>query len=177
MQSIILDRDGVINLDSDAYVKSSEEWIPIAGSLEAISRLQAAGYTVCVATNQSGLGRGLFKMADLEAMHAKFSDLLIQAGGQSVDIAYCPHAPDDQCDCRKPKPGLLKQLAERHQLDLHNTIVVGDSLRDLEAAQAVGADAILVLTGKGTRTQQQHPNLPFPIFADLAHVAEHLLRP
>lgn len=172
---IILDRDGVINEDSDAYVKNADEWIPIPGSIEAIVRLQTAGFQVCVATNQSGLGRGLFERAELDAMHDKFRELLRAAGGFPVDIAICPHAPEAHCECRKPKPGLLRQLAQKHDIDFRLATVVGDSLRDLEAATAVGAKAILVRTGKGQRTLQQHPNLPYPVFDSLSHVADHVL--
>lgn len=175
MTSIILDRDGVINEDSDAYIKNADEWRPIPGSIEAIARLQQAGHLIFVATNQSGLGRGYFSESDLAEMHDKFQRLLVAAGGHPVNIAYCPHQPEDGCDCRKPKPGLLIQLANVHQLDLKQTVVVGDSLRDLEAAVAVGANAYLVRTGKGEKTLITHPDLSFPVFDSLAHVTEHLL--
>lgn len=175
MRTIILDRDGVINEDSDAYVKSDQEWIPIPGSIEAIARLQHAKYQIFVATNQSGIGRGLFDESALTAMHDKFTRLLKCAGGHPVAIAFCPHAPEDHCDCRKPNPGLLKHLASQFDFDLSDALVIGDSLRDLEAADAVGATGFLVRTGKGKRTLEQNPNLTYPVFDSLSHVAEHLL--
>lgn len=175
MIPLILDRDGVINQDSDAYVKNSQEWIPIEGSLSAIAQLQSAGFLVVVATNQSGIGRGLYPLEQLHAMHDKMNRLLQEAGGSPLDVAFCPHTPDDHCDCRKPKPGLLYQLADAHGFDLKHAMVVGDSLRDLQAADAVGAKSYLVRTGKGARTLAQHPKLPYPVFDSLAHVAEHLI--
>lgn len=149
MKLIILDRDGVINEDSDVFIKSPEEWIPIPGSLEAIAQLNKAGFTVAVASNQSGLARGLFNQATLEVMHEKFKKLLAEKGGEVATIKYCPHAPDDGCDCRKPKPGLLHQIAKELNADLKMVPVIGDSLRDLQAAEAVSAQPVLVLTGKG----------------------------
>ncbi len=152
MNTIILDRDGVINQDSDAFIKHPGEWIPIPGSLEAIARLNQAGYRVIVASNQSGLARGLFDKTALEAIHAKMESSLKQQGGMLDGIYYCPHGPDDDCSCRKPKPGLLQQIAEDMGLDSIDSILVGDSLRDLQAAQAVGIKPVLVLTGKGKKT-------------------------
>lgn len=173
---IILDRDGVINLDSDAYIKTEDEWIPIESSIKAIARLHKAGHRLFVATNQSGIGRGYFSLETLEKMHQKMLTLVNDAGGEITDIAYCPHAPEDNCDCRKPKPGLLVQLAEQHNIDLSKAIVIGDSLRDLEAATAAGANAILVLTGKGKNTLQKNPNLTYPHFESLHHASKHLLK-
>jgi D-glycero-D-manno-heptose 1,7-bisphosphate phosphatase len=172
---IILDRDGVINLDSDAYVKSADEWIPIANSIKAIAQLHQAGHRVFVATNQSGIGRGYFSLETLNAMHEKMLTLVHQAGGEITDIAYCPHSPDDNCSCRKPKAGLYEQLALKHHIKLNETIVIGDSLRDLEAAQRVGASPILVLTGKGQKTKQQNPSLSYPIYENLYDASQALL--
>ncbi len=148
MKLIILDRDGTINEDRDDYVKSAEEWVPIPGALEAIARLNHAGWHVVVATNQSGLGRGLFDMAALNAMHAKFNQLLAAHGGRVDAVFFCPHAPDDGCDCRKPRPGLVQQIGMRYGLDLSKVPVVGDSLRDLQAGAALGCPTHLVKTGK-----------------------------
>jgi D-glycero-D-manno-heptose 1,7-bisphosphate phosphatase len=149
---VILDRDGVINVDSDAFIKSPDEWIPIPGSLEAIARLNQAGYRVVVASNQSGIGRGLFDMAMLNAMHAKMQRAAAAVGGRIDAVFFCPHTADDQCECRKPKPGLLKMIVERFEIDPAVTPVVGDSLRDLQAGAALGFPTHLVLTGKGAAT-------------------------
>ena len=152
MKLVILDRDGVINLDSDQYIKSPEEWKPIAGSLEAIARFTQAGFRVVVATNQSGLGRGLFDMATLNAMHDKMHKAVNQLGGRIDAVFFCPHAQDAGCACRKPQPGMLLEIAARFNLALAGVPVIGDSLRDLQAASAAGARPILVLTGKGEQT-------------------------
>ena len=160
MKLIILDRDGVINQDSDGYIKSPEEFIPIPGSLEAISRLNQADYTVIVVTNQSGLARGLFTIDDLNNMHDKLKHLLSEVSGHVDDILFCPHGPDDNCDCRKPKPGMLEEIAQRYNTNLKGVPAVGDSLRDLQAAQAVGAQPVLVKTGKGPRTLEAIASLP-----------------
>ncbi|TDV09888.1 D-glycero-beta-D-manno-heptose 1,7-bisphosphate 7-phosphatase [Paraburkholderia caballeronis] len=149
---VILDRDGVINLDSDAYIKSPDEWVAIPGSLEAIARLTQAGYRVAVASNQSGIGRGLFDMAALNAMHAKMHRLAASAGGRIDAVFFCPHTAEDHCDCRKPQPGMLRMIAERFEIAPENTPVVGDSLRDLQAGAALGFRTHLVLTGKGEKT-------------------------
>lgn len=174
-QDIILDRDGVINLDSEAYVKSEAEWIAIDSSIQAIALLHQAGHRIFVATNQSGVGRGFFTLETLDAMHRKMSTLVQQAGGQIDDIAFCPHKPEDECGCRKPKAGLLKTLADKNQITLTNSIVIGDSLRDLQAAVDVGAKAILVLTGKGEKTRQQNLALPYPIYETLYDAAKAIL--
>ncbi len=150
---VILDRDGVVNEDSDAYIKSVSEWLPIAGSLTAICRLKHAGYQVAVATNQSGIARGYFSLSELEAMHKKMSALLADQGCQLDALAFCPHGPDDGCDCRKPRPGLLRRIADELQANLAEAVVVGDSRRDLDAAVAVGARPVLVRTGKGRHTE------------------------
>ena len=152
---IILDRDGVINRDSKTFVKSPDEWQPLPGSIEAIARLSKAGYTLAVASNQSGLARGLFDRDALEAMHDKLHRLVGDAGGGIDRIVVCPHGPDDGCDCRKPKPGLLEQLGEHYGQPLDDVVVVGDSLRDLRAAVAVNARPVLVRTGNGTETEKQ----------------------
>ncbi len=155
MKLVILDRDGVINYDSDAYVKSVEEWIPIEGSIDAIARLSRTGFTVVVATNQSGLSRGYFDLDDLEAMHARLNGLVNDAGGELQGIFYCPHGPDDGCNCRKPMPGLLDAIAEELDADLTGATVIGDSLRDLQAGVARGCRVFLVRTGKGGKTEQE----------------------
>ncbi|WP_206997395.1 D-glycero-beta-D-manno-heptose 1,7-bisphosphate 7-phosphatase [Trinickia mobilis] len=149
---VILDRDGVINVDSDAFIKSPDEWVAIPGSLEAIARLNQHGYRVAVATNQSGIGRGLFDMAALNAMHVKMQKTVAAAGGRIDAVFFCPHTADDNCECRKPKPGMLKMIAERYEIEPEATPVVGDSLRDLQAGAALGFPTHLVLTGKGKKT-------------------------
>jgi len=169
MKLIILDRDGVINEDSDQYIKSPDEWRPIPGSLEAIARLNQWGYRVVVVTNQSGVGQGLYEMDTLNAIHDKMVKAAAQVGGRIDAIFFCPHTNDDKCTCRKPKPGLLQEVARRYNADLAGVPAIGDSLRDLQAAAAVGAQPILVLTGKGKKTRDD-PALPSgtPVFADLA---------
>ncbi|MDF1763932.1 MAG: D-glycero-beta-D-manno-heptose 1,7-bisphosphate 7-phosphatase, partial [Oleibacter sp.] len=161
MKLIILDRDGVLNEDSDDYVKSVDEWLPIIGSAQAVGRLCAAGYTVTVATNQSGLGRGFFSQNDLDAMHAKMIRLANAEGGQFAHIAYCPHSPDDHCDCRKPLPGLIDQIRQALNVsseDLSRAYMVGDSIRDLEAGVAAGCQPVLVRTGKGQQSEAKLPS-------------------
>ena len=152
MKLVVLDRDGVINLDSDQYIKSPEEWTPIPGSLEAIARLTQAGFRVVVATNQSGLGQGLFDMATLNAIHNKMHKAVNQLGGRIDAVFFCAHAQDAGCSCRKPQPGMLLEIAERFKLVLAGVPAIGDSLRDLQAASAAGARPLLVLTGKGRQT-------------------------
>ena len=152
MKLVVLDRDGVINADSDEYIKSPEEWTPIPGSLEAIARLTQAGFRVVVATNQSGLGQGLFDMATLNAIHNKMHKAVNQLGGRIDAVFFCAHAQDAGCSCRKPQPGMLLEIAERFKLVLAGVPAIGDSLRDLQAASAAGARPLLVLTGKGRQT-------------------------
>jgi len=173
---IILDRDGVINYDSDQYIKSPDEWRPIPGSLEAIARLNHAGFRVVVATNQSGLGRGLFDMATMIAVNEKLHKAVAHVGGRIDAVFYCPHAADSDCDCRKPKPGLLHEIGQRFGVELTGVPCIGDSLRDLQAAEAVGAQPILVLSGKGEKTLREG-NFPSNtvIFPDLAFAAAALL--
>jgi D-glycero-D-manno-heptose 1,7-bisphosphate phosphatase len=175
MKLIILDRDGVINFDSDQFIKSPEEWRPIPGSLEAIARLCQADYRVVVATNQSGIGRGLFDMPMLNAIHDKMHKACAQAGGRIDAIFFCPHTNDANCGCRKPKSGLIEEIAIRYGTNLKGVPAVGDSLRDLEAAARLEAQPILVLTGKGGKTQAKG-GLPETtlIYPDLAAVAAAL---
>lgn len=175
MKLVILDRDGVINHDSPSYIKGPDEWKPIAGSLEAIALLTQAGYQVAVATNQAGVGRGLFEMATLNAIHDKMHRAVGQAGGRIDAIFFCPHAADSNCECRKPKPGLLREIGSRFDVNLKGVPMIGDSLRDVEAAAAVGAQPYLVLTGKGRKTRDVG-GLPkgTEIFADLAAIAARL---
>jgi D-glycero-D-manno-heptose 1,7-bisphosphate phosphatase len=176
MPLVILDRDGVINEDSDDYIKSPAEWVPIPGSLEAIARLNHAGYRVVVATNQSGVARGLFGMAELNAIHQKLHAALGRLGGQLDGIYFCPHAPDDDCACRKPRPGLLREVASRHGVDLLGIPAIGDNVRDIEAALAVGASPILVRTGKGRRAEKKlAADWGVPVFDDLADAVRALL--
>ncbi len=176
MKLIILDRDGVINQDSAAYIKSPQEWRPIPGSLNAISRLNQAGFHVIVATNQSGIGRGLFDMAALNAIHEKMHKALAQAGARVDAIFFCPHAADDNCNCRKPRPGMLDDIAHRLNTDLAGVPMIGDSLRDLQAAAIAKAAPMLVLTGKGKKTQRAGGLPPgTPIFPDLANAVDALV--
>lgn len=176
MKLVILDRDGVINFDSAQYIKSPVEWKAIPGSLEAIARLNQAGYRVVVATNQSGIGRGLYDMDALNAIHDKMHRAVQAVGGRIDAIFYCPHTDQSKCDCRKPRPGMFERIAACFNVDLTGTPSVGDSLRDLQAAVAVGGQPWLVLTGKGEKTRAAG-ELPEGtlIFADLAAAVEHLL--
>jgi len=177
MKLIILDRDGVINQDSDQFIKSPDEWKPIPGSLEAVARLNQAGYRVVVATNQSGIGRNLFDMATLNAIHDRMHRAVGQTGGRIDAVFYCPHAADSTCTCRKPKPGMLEDIAQRFNVSLEGVPAVGDSPRDLAAAAAVRAIPILVRTGKGEKTVAAG-DLPAGtrIYADLAAVADALIQ-
>ena len=177
MKTIILDRDGVINQDSDNFIKSPDEWIPIPGSLDAIARLNHAGYLVYIATNQSGIARGLFDIETLNAIHLKLHTELQKIGGRVQAILFCPHGPNEACECRKPKPGLYEEVAKRTQSPLTEVPVVGDSYRDIEAALSVHSQPILVLTGKGKRTLKEHHDQlnGIPICKDLAQVVDKLL--
>jgi D-glycero-D-manno-heptose 1,7-bisphosphate phosphatase len=168
MKLVILDRDGTINQDSDQYIKSPAEWKPIPGSVEAIARLTQGGWRCVVATNQSGIARGLFDMQTLNAIHAEMHRAVNQAGGRIDGIFFCPHAADSNCECRKPKPGLLREIGSRMDVSLKGVPMIGDGLRDLQAAAAVGAKPYLVLTGKGRKTREEG-NLP-----EGAEVAENL---
>jgi D-glycero-D-manno-heptose 1,7-bisphosphate phosphatase len=177
MKLIILDRDGVINLDSDNYIKSASEWHPIPGSMEAIARLNQSGYRVVVATNQAGISRGLFDIRTLNLIHNKLHQTA-QAFGAHIDaIFFCPHAADEDCGCRKPKPGMLQSIGQRYDISLKNIIFVGDSLRDLQAGFSVGCTPYLVKTGKGTKTIDKGGLPPgTTIFQDLAAVVDALLQ-
>ncbi len=176
MALVILDRDGVINHDSDEFIKSPEEWVPIAGSLEAIARLNQAGFRVVVVTNQSGLGHNLFDIESLNAIHAKMHRQLAELGGSLEAIFFCPHQPKDVCECRKPRPGMLNTLSHRLRITLHQVPAIGDAIRDVDAARAVGARPILVRTGAGEKTIQTEPNLgDVEVFSDLAAAAEALI--
>ncbi|MFM9982934.1 MAG: D-glycero-beta-D-manno-heptose 1,7-bisphosphate 7-phosphatase [Burkholderiales bacterium] len=176
MKILMLDRDGVINHDSDQYIKSPAEWKPVKGSIEAIARLTQAGWRILVATNQSGVARGLFDMSTLNAIHDVMHRTVIQAGGRIEAIFFCPHAADAHCACRKPMPGMLHEIERRLNVPLAGVPFVGDSLKDLQAAVAAGARPVLVLTGKGRMTREAG-GLPegTEIFADLAAFAIHLV--
>ncbi len=179
---VILDRDGVINQDSERFIRSPDEWQPIPGSLEAIARLSRAEYKVVVITNQSALARGYYDMETLTNIHSKMFNLLGEKGGKIEGIFFCPHGPDDGCHCRKPAPGLFEELARRSGRDLHGVPAVGDSLRDLVAAAQVGALPVLVKTGKGRRTLKEMAHEPLlqrvphvPVYKDLAAFVDELL--
>ncbi len=175
MKLIILDRDGVINVDSTHFIRSPDDWKPIPGSLDAIARLYQMGYRVVVATNQSGVGRGLFDMATLNAIHDKMMKAVTAAGGRIDAIFFCPHAADQNCDCRKPNSGMFREIAERFNANLNGVPTVGDSMRDLLAGQELGVKPYLVLTGKGQLTRKD-PQFPpdTPIYPDLAAVVTAL---
>ncbi|MBX9756919.1 MAG: D-glycero-beta-D-manno-heptose 1,7-bisphosphate 7-phosphatase [Pseudomonadaceae bacterium] len=175
MKLLILDRDGVINQDSDDYIKSVDEWIPLPGAITAIANLSKAGWTVAVATNQSGLARGYYDLAALDAMHQQLRKLVAEQGGDVGLIVYCPHGPDEGCDCRKPKPGMLKTIAEHYGVALAGLWFVGDRLGDLQAAVTVDCQPVLVKTGKGERTLGKDLPAGTLIFEDLAAVAAQLL--
>lgn len=175
MKLLILDRDGVINYDSDAYIKNLDEWIPLPGAVAAIARLSKAGWTVAVATNQSGLARGYYDQTALDAMHARLRQLVAEQGGELGLIVHCPHGPDDGCDCRKPKPGMLQQIAAHYGVSLAGVWFVGDSSGDLKAALAVDCQPVLVKTGKGLLTLAQPLPAGTLVFDDLAAVASQLI--
>ena len=176
MKLIILDRDGVINYDSDAFIKSPDEWIPIPGSLEAIARLNQAGYRVVVASNQSGVARGLFPITTLNAIHKKLHTSAQQVGADIDAIFFCPHAADDNCGCRKPKPGMFQEIAKRFNVSLKGVPCVGDSLRDLQAGFICGCTPYLVRTGKGEKTLAKGGLPPgTTVHADLATVVDYIL--
>jgi D-glycero-D-manno-heptose 1,7-bisphosphate phosphatase len=176
MQLIILDRDGVINEDSDDFIKSPGEWQPIRGSLEAIARLHRAGWQVVVATNQSGIARRLFDLDTLARIHETMHRRVIECGGLIDAVFFCPHGPDDNCDCRKPKPGLFHNIASRLRTDLRGVPAIGDSLRDIQAADSAGATPILVKTGKGFGTASS-PDLDssVAVYDDLYSAVNDLL--
>ena len=175
MKIVILDRNGTINVHREDFVKSEVEWTPLPGALEAVARLNHAGWLVAIASNQSGLGRGLFDMASLNAMHAKMHKMLAAVGGRVDAVFFCPHAPDEGCNCRKPKPGMLKIIAEHYNVSLTHLWFVGDSLGDLEAAKAVDSQPVLVKTGKGEKTLAKILPVGTLIFDDLAAIAAELI--
>lgn len=187
MKLIILDRDGVINHDRDDYVKSAEECVPIEGSIDAIVRLHNAGFTVVVATNQAGLAKGKFDLDDLEAMHEKITQLVLEAGGELGAIFYCPHSDEDMCKCRKPLPGMLEAIEAEFNTSVEGFYFIGDNIKDLQAGIAKGCKPLLVLTGKGelTHAQLQSDNLntlapelinvEIPVCADLASAVDMIL--
>ena len=178
MKVILLDRDGVINHDSVDFIKSAAEWQPIEGSLEAIARLSRAGWRVFVCSNQSGIGRGLFSFDQLFAIHDALHSGVAALGGRIDGIVYCPHDPDADCACRKPKPGMLLEVAKRLNLDtLQGVSMVGDSLRDLEAARVAGATPVLVKTGNGSKTLRHHAKQleGVAVYDDLAAVVQAML--
>lgn len=172
----MLDRDGVINLDSVHFIKSTSEWIPISGSLEAVALLNQSGYRVAIATNQSGISRGLFDMVTLNAIHDKMHRALAQLGGRIDAIFYCPHSAEDNCTCRKPKPGMMEEIGSRFGVDLKAVPIVGDALRDLQAGAVLGMQPMLVRTGKGEETLAAG-GLPEDtlIFANLAEAVQHII--
>jgi D-glycero-D-manno-heptose 1,7-bisphosphate phosphatase len=182
MKLVILDRDGTINEDRDDYVKSADEWVPLPGALEAIARLNQGGWHVVIATNQAGIGRGLFDMSALNDMHIKMNSMLAKVGGRVDSVFFCPHTPEDGCDCRKPLPGLFQQIALRYGMKLDSVPIVGDSLRDLQAGVAAGCQPHFVRTGKGARLaeaelnqlQQHVPGTR--VHANLVAFVEHLAR-
>ena len=174
---IILNRDGVINQDSVDYIKNADEWVPIPGSLEAIKRLKKAGYLVTVATNQSGIARGLFSEDDLRTIHDKMHKLLATRGVDIDGVYYCPHGPQENCICRKPKPGLLVQIAQKYNIDLSETPFVGDNIADIKAAQMVNAKPVLLRTGKGEHVMQNYPEaVNIPTYDNLAHFVRETLK-
>lgn len=173
---IILDRDGVINEDSDNYIRSVDEWIPIPGSIEAIARLSKAGYTIAVATNQSGIARGYYPLSELDAMHAKMNRLVQNLGGRINCITFCPHGLEDGCDCRKPKTGLVDQIEDQLNLSADGSWFVGDSLKDLQCAARKNSKPVLVKTGKGKRTLAENLELEgVTLFDSLFDFVDHLL--
>jgi D-glycero-D-manno-heptose 1,7-bisphosphate phosphatase len=179
MKLIILDRDGVVNHDSDDYIKSPDEWQPIDGSLEAIARLNHAGYIVAIASNQSGLARGYFDIEILAAMHKKMDELLAKIGGRIDAVFYCPHGPGDACRCRKPKPGMLLDIGQRFNVPLRQVIFVGDSIADINAANNAHAKAVLVRTGKGIKAEkilQSENKSSIPVYDDLASAVTAILQ-
>jgi len=175
---VILDRDGVINFDSDEYIKSVDEWRPIPGSIEAIARLSKAGFSVMIVSNQSGLARGLFTKVDLANIHNYMQSLVEEAGGQIDAIFYCPHLPDDNCLCRKPRPGMLQQIEREFDLSLHDVFFIGDTLKDIEAALSMSCQPILVRSGKGAQTEanlSDNFKKQVSIYDDLSSAVTHIL--
>jgi len=177
MKLLLLDRDGVINQDSDDYIRSPEQWIPLPGAIDALVRLSVAGWTVAIATNQSGIARGYYSEACMQAIHARLRERVEAQGGRLGLILHCPHGPDEGCDCRKPRPGMLLAIARHYQVTPAGLWFVGDSASDLAAAVAAGCQPVLVKTGKGKRTLQGELPAQTLIFKDLSEVAWHLAEP
>jgi len=185
MALLILDRDGVINQDCDNYIRCVADWVPIPGSIEAIADLSRAGYQIAVATNQSGLSRGYFTLDDLEQIHALLRRQVQECGGKIDGIFYCPHLPDEGCDCRKPATGLLRAIERELQQSAQGAFFIGDSLKDLQAASAFGCKPLLVKTGKGASTLACLESgataldcpLEVPVYRDLADAARAILHP
>lgn len=175
MRWVILGRDGVINDDALGYVKSPEDWVPLQGSLEAIAHLHQSGFRIAVLTNQPGVGRGLFSLEDLERVHGKMRLAASQAGGHIEAVYVCPHGPEEGCACRPPKPGLFQRFAQEHQVDLSGVAVVSDCLRDLQAAESLGAEAILVETGQGEKTLRRNPYIDLQTFKNLYEASQYIL--
>lgn len=176
MAFVILDRDGVINYDSDEYIKSPDEWIPIPGSLDAIAQLNRAGFRVLVVTNQSGVARGYYDLETLDLIHEKLMRELAAVGGHIDEIFFCPHHPDDRCECRKPKVGLLYKIEEKYPITFSQTFFIGDSHVDMQAAQTVGCKPVLVLTGNGEKVLQKYPELlTIPNFPNLSKAVEYVI--
>lgn len=176
MSFIILDRDGVINYDSDQYIKSPNEWHAIPGSLNAIAQLNRAGFRVLIVTNQSGVARGYYDIETLDLIHEKLLRELASVGGYIEEIFFCPHHPDEACDCRKPQPGLLYQIAKKYPIDLTKTYFIGDSIVDIRVAQSSGCIPLLVLTGNGETTLKKYPDISnISSFPDLARAADYVI--
>lgn len=180
MKLIILDRDGTINCDSEDFIKTPDEWLPLPGALEAIARLNHAGWHVVIASNQSGLGRGLFDVTALNAIHAKMHKLLAAVGGRIDAVFYCPHSPEESCKCRKPLPGLFEQIAARTGVQLKDVPMAGDSLRDVQAGAAAGCEPHLVLSGKSAHYREggQPEGLPAGtiLHDDLSAFADFIIK-
>lgn len=172
---ILLDRDGVINRDSDDFIKNPDQWLPIPGSLEAIGELSQNGYRIVVISNQSGISRGLLGLDALDEIHNKMHRAVDGYGGKIEAVYFCPHGPEDWCDCRKPKPGLLKRFASDYRVDLRPIPFIGDSYRDIQAGLLAGASPFLVKTGKGLATLKAHPEINVPVFEDLYDTAQFIL--
>lgn len=176
MTYIILDRDGVINHDSEHYIKTPDEWLPIPGSLEAIAQLNRQGYRILIATNQSGVARGFYDLEMLDAIHEKFVRELAAVGGYVEEIFFCPHHPDEGCECRKPKPGLFYAMKKKYPIHFADTYFIGDSFSDIQVAEEVGCKPLLVLTGKGELTLKKHPEVQStPTFANLASAVDYVI--
>jgi len=174
MRLIVLDRDGTLNENPEDFLRSPEDWTPIPGALEAVARLNQGGWRVVVATNQSGLGRGLFDVATLNAMHARMHKELAAAGARVEAVFFCPHAPEEGCDCRKPAPGLFQQIARRMKVAPSSVVAAGDSVRDAMAASAAGCEAHLIASGPAAEVGADLP-AGTRIHPDLGAFADFIL--